>query len=170
MFFILSFSTPDSAWNNLLESSSVFKKSTTAVKVTLFKAVSDRSVYQKLEKRSPSLVPTSTGKIKCPFTECKGVLSTSLVTHVFFSHLKHLFYSDFVCDFSLSLQALLQLNPYHIDSLLQLSDVCRIQEDQEMARDLIGESRVSSVNHIHFKLKTVDVFGSLQRPRYQNIK
>lgn len=36
------------------------------------------------------------------------------------------------------LQALLQLNPYHIDSLLQLSDVCRIQEDQEMARDLIG--------------------------------
>lgn len=38
-----------------------------------------------------------------------------------------------------ALQALLQLNPYHIDSLLQLSDVCRIQEDQEMARDLIGE-------------------------------
>ncbi|KAF7699366.1 transcription factor 25 [Silurus meridionalis] len=33
--------------------------------------------------------------------------------------------------------ALLQLNPYHIDSLLQLSDVCRIQEDQETARDLI---------------------------------
>lgn len=31
---------------------------------------------------------------------------------------------------------LLQMNPYHIDSLLQLSDVCRIQEDQEMARDL----------------------------------
>uniref|UniRef100_A0AAY4E4Y4 Transcription factor 25 n=1 Tax=Denticeps clupeoides TaxID=299321 RepID=A0AAY4E4Y4_9TELE len=27
---------------------------------------------------------------------------------------------------------LLQLNPYHIDSLLQLSDVCRLQEDQEM--------------------------------------
>ncbi|XDV29369.1 hypothetical protein PO909_032505 [Leuciscus waleckii] len=34
---------------------------------------------------------------------------------------------------------LLQLNPYHIDSLLQLSDVCRIQEDQETARDLIGK-------------------------------
>ncbi|XP_064168016.1 transcription factor 25 isoform X1 [Anguilla rostrata] len=33
--------------------------------------------------------------------------------------------------------ALLQINPYHIDSLLQLSDVCRIQEDQEMARDLV---------------------------------
>lgn len=39
----------------------------------------------------------------------------------------------------LVLQALLQMNPYHIDSLLQLSDVCRIQEDQEMARDLVGE-------------------------------
>ncbi|TSZ97524.1 Transcription factor 25 [Bagarius yarrelli] len=38
--------------------------------------------------------------------------------------------------------ALLQLNPYHIDSLLQLSDVCRIQEDQETARDLIGSSRL----------------------------
>lgn len=41
---------------------------------------------------------------------------------------------------SLLFQALLQLNPYHIDSLLQLSDVCRIQEDQEMARDLVGAS------------------------------
>ncbi|MGH0153432.1 UNVERIFIED_CONTAM: hypothetical protein FKN15_066717 [Acipenser sinensis] len=35
-------------------------------------------------------------------------------------------------------QLLLQMNPYHIDSLLQLSDVCRIQDDQEMAKDLIG--------------------------------
>ncbi|KAM8946114.1 ribosome quality control complex subunit TCF25 isoform 2-T2 [Pelodytes ibericus] len=32
---------------------------------------------------------------------------------------------------------LLQTNPYHVDSLLQLSDVCRQHEDQEMARDLI---------------------------------
>ncbi|XP_012690127.2 transcription factor 25 [Clupea harengus] len=38
---------------------------------------------------------------------------------------------------------LLQLNPYHIDSLLQLSDVCRIQEDQEMARDLIERALYS---------------------------
>lgn len=36
-------------------------------------------------------------------------------------------------------QLLLQMNPYHVDSLLQLSDVCRMQEDQEMARDLIGK-------------------------------
>ncbi|KAM3625293.1 uncharacterized protein V6R79_009770 [Siganus canaliculatus] len=39
--------------------------------------------------------------------------------------------------------ALLQLNPYHIDSLLQLSDVCRIQEDQEMARDLVERALYS---------------------------
>ncbi|XP_061622084.1 transcription factor 25 [Phyllopteryx taeniolatus] len=39
--------------------------------------------------------------------------------------------------------ALLQLNPYHIDSLLQLSDVCRIQDDQEMARDLIERALYS---------------------------
>ncbi|XP_037672370.1 LOW QUALITY PROTEIN: transcription factor 25 [Choloepus didactylus] len=32
---------------------------------------------------------------------------------------------------------LLQTSPYHVDSLLQLSDACRFQEDQEMARDLI---------------------------------
>lgn len=35
---------------------------------------------------------------------------------------------------------LLQLNPYHIDSLLQLSDVCHMQEDQETARDLIEKA------------------------------
>ncbi|KAF2981325.1 hypothetical protein EK904_002297 [Melospiza melodia maxima] len=39
---------------------------------------------------------------------------------------------------------LLQMNPYHVDSLLQLSDVCRMQEDQEMARDLIGKRQVRS--------------------------
>ncbi|KAK2084174.1 Transcription factor 25 [Saguinus oedipus] len=32
---------------------------------------------------------------------------------------------------------LLQTSPYHVDSLLQLSDACRLEEDQEMARDLI---------------------------------
>nr|XP_023646133.1 transcription factor 25 [Paramormyrops kingsleyae] len=39
--------------------------------------------------------------------------------------------------------ALLQVNPYHVDSLLQLSDVCRIQEDQEMARDLVERALYS---------------------------
>ncbi|KAL0621681.1 Transcription factor 25 [Plecturocebus cupreus] len=34
---------------------------------------------------------------------------------------------------------LLQTSPYHVDSLLQLSDACRFQEDQEMARDLVEE-------------------------------
>lgn len=38
---------------------------------------------------------------------------------------------------------LLQVNPYHIDSLLQLSDLCRIQEDQEMSRDLIERALYS---------------------------
>lgn len=38
-----------------------------------------------------------------------------------------------------STQVLLQTSPYHVDSLLQLSDACRFQEDQEMARDLVGE-------------------------------
>ncbi|XP_029464206.1 transcription factor 25 isoform X2 [Rhinatrema bivittatum] len=38
---------------------------------------------------------------------------------------------------------LLQMNPYHIDSLLQLSDVCRMQEDQEMARELIERALFS---------------------------
>lgn len=38
---------------------------------------------------------------------------------------------------------LLQINPYHIDSLLQLSDVCRMQEDQETARDLIERALYS---------------------------
>nr|XP_030138347.3 transcription factor 25 [Taeniopygia guttata] len=38
---------------------------------------------------------------------------------------------------------LLQMNPYHVDSLLQLSEVCRMQEDQEMARDLIERALYS---------------------------
>uniref|UniRef100_A0A3B4ZI42 Transcription factor 25 n=1 Tax=Stegastes partitus TaxID=144197 RepID=A0A3B4ZI42_9TELE len=48
-----------------------------------------------------------------------------------------------VCLLTGNCSALLQLNPYHIDSLLQLSDVCRIQEDQEMARDLIERALYS---------------------------
>ncbi|NXP44744.1 TCF25 factor, partial [Heliornis fulica] len=35
------------------------------------------------------------------------------------------------------------LEPYHVDSLLQLSDVCRVQENQEMARDLIEQALYS---------------------------
>ncbi|XP_041505704.1 transcription factor 25 isoform X2 [Microtus oregoni] len=38
---------------------------------------------------------------------------------------------------------LLQTSPYHVDSLLQLSDACRFQEDQEMARDLIERALYS---------------------------
>ncbi|KAI4559173.1 hypothetical protein MJT46_019928, partial [Ovis ammon polii x Ovis aries] len=35
---------------------------------------------------------------------------------------------------------LLQSSPYHVDSLLQLSDACRFQDDQETARDLVGKA------------------------------
>uniref|UniRef100_A0A8C0H683 Transcription factor 25 n=1 Tax=Chelonoidis abingdonii TaxID=106734 RepID=A0A8C0H683_CHEAB len=38
---------------------------------------------------------------------------------------------------------LLQMNPYHVDSLLQLSEVCRMQEDQEMARDFVERALYS---------------------------
>uniref|UniRef100_A0A2K6FEA9 TCF25 ribosome quality control complex subunit n=1 Tax=Propithecus coquereli TaxID=379532 RepID=A0A2K6FEA9_PROCO len=40
-------------------------------------------------------------------------------------------------------QVLLQTSPYHVDSLLQLSDACRFQEDQEMARDLVERALYS---------------------------
>ncbi|KFO91857.1 Transcription factor 25, partial [Buceros rhinoceros silvestris] len=44
---------------------------------------------------------------------------------------------------------LLQMNPYHVDSLLQLSDMCRMQEDQEMARDLIERALYSLERTFH---------------------
>ncbi|CAN0390173.1 unnamed protein product [Lampetra fluviatilis] len=36
-----------------------------------------------------------------------------------------------------NLVALTHTSPYHVDSLLQLSDVCRLQEDHEMAREFV---------------------------------
>ncbi|XP_007937433.1 transcription factor 25 [Orycteropus afer afer] len=44
---------------------------------------------------------------------------------------------------------LLQTSPYHVDSLLQLSDACRLQEDQEMARDLIERALYSMEMAFH---------------------
>ncbi|XP_004473490.2 ribosome quality control complex subunit TCF25 [Dasypus novemcinctus] len=44
---------------------------------------------------------------------------------------------------------LLQTSPYHVDSLLQLSDACRFQEDQEMARDLIERALYCMENAFH---------------------
>ncbi|XP_006860317.1 PREDICTED: transcription factor 25 [Chrysochloris asiatica] len=44
---------------------------------------------------------------------------------------------------------LLQTTPYHVDSLLQLSDACRLQEDQEMARDLIERALYSMEYAFH---------------------
>lgn len=62
--------------------------------------------------------------------------------------------------------ALLQMNPYHIDSLLQLSDVCRIQEDQEMARDLIERALYTFECAFHpvFSLTSGNCRLDYQRP------
>lgn len=35
-------------------------------------------------------------------------------------------------------QAVLHAHPYHIDSLLQLSEVCKMSEDMQMATELLG--------------------------------
>ena len=40
---------------------------------------------------------------------------------------------------NLLVQALLQLHPYHIDTLLQLSEVCKMSEDRQMAAELVGK-------------------------------
>ena len=47
------------------------------------------------------------------------------------------FNKDDFCLFVL--QQVLHMYPYHIDSLLQLSEVCRMGEDSQMAAELIGE-------------------------------
>ena len=36
------------------------------------------------------------------------------------------------------LQSVLNMYPYHIDSLIQLSEVCKMSEDLQMAAELIG--------------------------------
>ena len=35
---------------------------------------------------------------------------------------------------------MLNNHPYHVDSMLQLSEVCRMNEDAQMASELIGKS------------------------------
>ncbi|XP_010877750.3 transcription factor 25 [Esox lucius] len=64
--------------------------------------------------------------------------------------------------------ALLQLNPYHIDCLLQLSDVCRIQEDQEMARDLIERALYSFECAFHPVFSLVSGTSRLDYRRPEN--
>ena len=41
-------------------------------------------------------------------------------------------------------QSLLHDNPYHIDCLLQLSEVCKNGEDMQMAKELVGMFILSS--------------------------
>ena len=45
--------------------------------------------------------------------------------------------TEFVFDLFL-FQNILQLQPYHIDGLMQLSEVFRMSEDVQMASELIG--------------------------------
>ena len=36
-------------------------------------------------------------------------------------------------------QAILNTHPYHVDSLLQLSEICKMGEDYQMAAELVGQ-------------------------------
>ena len=47
-------------------------------------------------------------------------------------------YSDGYCCDDILLQAILHTHPYHVDSLLQLSEICKMGEDFQMAAELIG--------------------------------
>ena len=37
------------------------------------------------------------------------------------------------------MQAILNTHPYHVDSLLQLSEICKMGEDYQMAAELVGQ-------------------------------
>ena len=59
---------------------------------------------------------------------------------LFFSNL------DDVCVFMF--QAILNTHPYHIDSLLQLSEICKMGEDYQMAAELIGDWTIFAIGAI----------------------
>ena len=60
----------------------------------------------------------------CQKLTLSGINSVLYQNHLFISYL----------------QQVLNLRPYHIDSLLQLSDVCRMSDDTAMATDLLGKN------------------------------
>ena len=45
-------------------------------------------------------------------------------------------------------QAILNTHPYHIDSLLQLSEICKMGEDYQMAAELIGDWTIFAIGAI----------------------
>uniref|UniRef100_UPI00358F9CE4 ribosome quality control complex subunit TCF25 isoform X2 n=1 Tax=Myxine glutinosa TaxID=7769 RepID=UPI00358F9CE4 len=47
------------------------------------------------------------------------------------------------------IMALTNESPYHVDSLLQLSEICRLQEDQEMARTFLERALFSLESSFH---------------------
>ena len=63
-------------------------------------------------------------KLCCQKLTLSGINSVLYQNHLFTSYL----------------QQVLNLQPYHIDSLLQLSDVCRMSDDTAMATDLLGKN------------------------------
>ncbi|XP_060039823.1 ribosome quality control complex subunit TCF25 isoform X2 [Erinaceus europaeus] len=60
-----------------------------------------------------------------------------------YQHTQHKFLAAVESMEPNNIVVLLQTSPYHVDSLLQLSDACRFQEDQEMARDLVERALYS---------------------------
>ncbi|XP_072013188.1 ribosome quality control complex subunit TCF25-like [Amphiura filiformis] len=65
-----------------------------------------------------------------------------------------------------NIAAILQINPYHIDSLLQLSDICKLQEDVQMATDLIERALYCFESSFHplFNLTQGNVRLDYRRP------
>ena len=57
------------------------------------------------------------------FKDCENSCSNSLIN-----------YFELVL-----LQAILNTHPYHVDSLLQLSEICKMGEDYQMAAELVGQ-------------------------------
>ena len=51
---------------------------------------------------------------------------------------------------ALTLQVILHAHPYHIDSLLQMSEVSRLGDDIHMAAELIGGGSKCISTHFHY--------------------
>ena len=51
---------------------------------------------------------------------------------------------------ALTLQVILHAHPYHIDSLLQMSEVSRLGDDIQMAAELIGRGSKCISTHYTF--------------------
>ena len=99
-------------------------------------------------------------------------LNTQFGVNFFGARTSHGMYSNFLVNLRsywrnayLYWQAVLQLHPYHIDTLLQLSEVCRMSEDPQMAAELIGNIQCYYLNKLMRKsLNLLLCHSSLGRP------